>query len=61
MSVAPDMAGEKASYDRVYYAVYLALRLEQNMKNISEESKSYWRMLNVLPPFLFDGTDDARE
>ncbi len=53
------MEWEEASFDHVYEGVCSTLRLEQYMQNISEGSKSYWKMLDVLPQSLFYGTDNG--
>ena len=63
VSVAPDTSNpyfyQEVEDDRVKDDVCSTLRLEQYMKNASEDSKSYWESYNAFPPWMYYGTDDG--
>lgn len=60
-TVAPDkntfMPTEES--DRVKDDVCTTLQLESYMKNVTESSTQYWQTYNVLPPWIYYGTDEG--
>lgn len=66
VTVAPDTSNSdlfadstEIVNDRVRDGVCSTLRLEKYMKKATETSKPYWEDYNVLPPWMYYGTDDG--
>ena len=61
-TVAPDsniFYSTSSESDRVKDDVCTTLQLESYMKNVTESTKSYWESYNVLPPWIYYGTDEG--
>ncbi len=63
VTVAPDNSDpyfyQEGEKDRVKDDVCSTLRLEQYMKDATDDSKSYWESYDVFPPWMYFGTDDG--
>ena len=63
VTVAPDTSNpyffQETEDDRVKDGVCSTLRLEEYMKDTTDNSKEYWQSYNVFPPWLYFGTDDG--